>query len=120
MAIFLSISPNQTMFLRSVCMVPAGLFSHSCFNLCSLFKKVNNFSLVLKVAKWAVSSLTHCSNLFQVNMFISRFMIQILHNIQHVQEGKRIRKKRHHIFKLPNLPLYLPLCIQVIPTQPCS
>jgi hypothetical protein len=29
----------------------------------------------------AVSSLTHCSNPFQVNMFISRIKIQILHNI---------------------------------------
>jgi hypothetical protein len=27
-------------------------------------------------------------------MFISRFMIQILHNIQNVQEGKRHKKKR--------------------------
>ncbi len=34
-------------------------------------------------AKWAVSSLTYCSNPFQVNtgMFISRIKIQILHNI---------------------------------------
>jgi hypothetical protein len=35
--------------------------------------------LDFKGAKWAF--LTHCSNPFQVNMFISRFMIQILHNI---------------------------------------
>ncbi len=78
------------MFLPFVCQVPAGLFCHSCFNLCSLFKKVNNF---FKVAKWAIFSLTHCSNPFQVNMFILRFMIQILHNIQNVQEGKRHQKK---------------------------
>jgi hypothetical protein len=49
--------------------------------------------LDFKVAKWAVSSLTHCSNPYQVNMFISKFMIQILHNIQNVQEGKRHHKK---------------------------
>jgi hypothetical protein len=30
-------------------------------------------------------------------------MIQILHNIQTVQEGKRHQKKRHQIVKLPNL-----------------
>jgi hypothetical protein len=28
---FLSISPNQTMFLPAVCLVPAGLFCHSKF-----------------------------------------------------------------------------------------
>ncbi len=55
-------------------MVPAGLL---------------NF----EVAKWAVSSLTHCSNPFQVDMFISRFMIQILNNIINVPEGKRHQKK---------------------------
>ncbi len=94
MANFLSVSPNQTMFLPSVCLIPARLFCHSCFNLCSLFKKVNNcYTLVFKVAKWAVSSLTHSSNPFHVNMFISRFMIQILHNIRNVQEEKRHQKK---------------------------
>jgi hypothetical protein len=36
-------------------------------------------------------------------MLISRLMIQILSNIQNVQEGKRHKKKRHQIFKLPNL-----------------
>jgi hypothetical protein len=57
-----------------------------------------------KVAKWAVSSLTHCSNPFQVNMFISRFMIQMLHNIQKMyRKGKDIRKKIHQTFKLLNL-----------------
>ncbi len=40
------------------------------------------------------SFLWHCSNRFQVNMFISRFMIKILHNIQNVQEGKMHQKKR--------------------------
>jgi hypothetical protein len=50
--------------------------------------------LVFNVAKCrAVSSLTHCSNPFQVNMFISRFMIQIMHNIRNVQEEKRHQKK---------------------------
>ncbi len=62
MANFLYISPNQTEFFPSVCLVPAGLFCHSCCNRCSLFKKVINLYTVLldfNVAKWAVSSLTH-------------------------------------------------------------
>ncbi len=40
LANFLSISPNQTKFLPSVCLVPAELFCHSYFNLCRLLKKV--------------------------------------------------------------------------------
>ncbi len=90
LANFLSISPNQTLFLPSVCLVPCGLFCHYRLNLCSQTYILSDF----KVAKWAVSSLTHCSNHFQVNMFISRFMIQILYNILNVQEGKRHQKKR--------------------------
>ncbi len=74
MAIFLSISTNQTMFLPLVCLVPARL-------------------LIFEVAKWAVSYLTHCSNPFQVDMFISRSMIQTLNNTKNVQEGKRHQKK---------------------------
>ncbi len=68
------------MFLPSICLVPAGLFGHSCFNLCSLLEKVNNLLYILldfKVAKWTVSSLTYCPNPFQVNIFISRFMSNI-------------------------------------------
>jgi hypothetical protein len=54
------------------------------------FRRFTAYILLnFKVANWAVSSLTHCSNPFQVNMFISRFLIQILHNTQNVQEGKR-------------------------------
>jgi hypothetical protein len=35
--------------------------------------------------------LTHCSNSFQVqNMFISRFMIQILHNFQNVKASEKM------------------------------
>jgi hypothetical protein len=76
------------------CLVPPGLFCNSCFNLCSIFQKVNTFTLLnFKVVKWAVSSLTHCSNPFQVNLLISRFMIQILQIIQNVQEGKKHQKK---------------------------
>jgi hypothetical protein len=55
--------------------------------------------LDFKVAKWTVFSLTHCSNPFQVNMLISRFMVQIRHTIQNVQDGKGIRKKRHQILR---------------------
>ncbi len=70
MANFLSISPNQTMFLPSVCLVPARLFCHSCCNLCSLFRSISTYILVdFKVAKWAVSSPAHSSNPFQVNIF---------------------------------------------------
>jgi hypothetical protein len=50
--------------------------------------------LDFKVATWTVSSLAHCSNPFQVNMFISRFIIQILQNIQNVHNMKRRQKKR--------------------------
>jgi hypothetical protein len=32
------------------------------------------------------------------NMFISRFMIEILHNIQNVQEGKTHQKKETSTF----------------------
>jgi hypothetical protein len=36
-------------------------------------------------------------------MYLSRFMIQILHNIPNVPEGKRHQKKEtNKIFKLPN------------------
>jgi hypothetical protein len=70
------------MFLPSVCLVPAGLFCHSCsISAVSLRRLTTYILLDLKVAKWAVSSLTNCSNPFQVNMFISRFKIQILYCI---------------------------------------
>jgi hypothetical protein len=61
----------------------------------SLRRLTTYILLDFKVATWAVSSLslTHCSNPFQANMFISRFMIQMLHNIQNVQKGKRHQKK---------------------------
>jgi hypothetical protein len=39
-----------------------------------------------------------------VNMFISRFMIQILHIFKMYRKGKDIRKKEtNQVFKLPNL-----------------
>ncbi len=44
LANFLSISPNQTYFLTYVCLVPAGLFCYSCFNLCSLFNRQTNLA----------------------------------------------------------------------------
>jgi hypothetical protein len=57
-------------------------------------RRITTYILLdFNIAKWAVSSLTHCSNPFQINMFISRFMIQILQNIQNVQEGKEHQKK---------------------------
>ncbi len=56
---FLSISPNQTKFLPTVCLVPGGLFCH--------------------------------------------YSKRRLQRIQNVQERKRHWKKRHQIFKLPNL-----------------
>ncbi len=94
MANFLSISPNRIMFLPSVCLVPAGLFCHSCFNNCSLFKKVNNlYTFRFKVAKWAFSSLAYYSNSFQVNMFISRLMIQYFIIIKMYTKGKTSEKR---------------------------
>ncbi len=71
LANFLSISPNQTKFLPSVCLVPARLFaipdSISAVSLRRTYKLLD-----FKVAKWAVSSLTHSSNFFQVNIFMQR------------------------------------------------
>ncbi len=82
LAKFLSISPNQTKFLPSVCLVPAGLFCHSFSKPLVSLRMLSTYILLdFKVAKWAVSSLTHCSNAFQVNMFTSRFIIQMLHII---------------------------------------
>ncbi len=52
----------QHWFLPSVCLVPAGISCHSCFNLCSLFflKRLSTYILLdFKVTKWAVSILTH-------------------------------------------------------------
>jgi hypothetical protein len=69
----------------------------------SLRKLTPYILLDFKVAKWAVPSLTLCSNAFQVNMFISRFTIQILHTIQNLQEGKKHQKTETSNFKLPNL-----------------
>ncbi len=45
LANFLSISPNQTNFLPSVCLVPAGLFCYFEFSLCGIFKKVINVTI---------------------------------------------------------------------------
>ncbi len=94
LANFLSIYPNQTIFLSSVCLVPAGLLPF-------LFqsKQLTQILLDFKVAKWAISSMTHCSNIFEVHMFILRFMIQILHNIPNVREGKRHQKKENQTCK---------------------
>jgi hypothetical protein len=81
LANFLSIFPNQPCF--------CGLFAWSQLDFSAI--PVSIYA-DFKVAKWAVSSLTHCP--FQVNMFISRFMIQILLNIQNVQEETGHQKKR--------------------------
>ncbi len=68
MANILSISPNQTTFLPSLCLVSVGLFCHSCFNLCSFFRRLSTYTLLdFKISKWAVSSLTHSLNPFQIN-----------------------------------------------------
>jgi hypothetical protein len=69
----------------------------------SLRRLTTYILLDFKVAKWAVSYLTHCSNPFQENIYISRFMIQILHNIQNYRKRKDIREKRYQNCKLPNL-----------------
>jgi hypothetical protein len=68
LANFLSISPNQVFAVR-LSGPRAGLSYHSCFNLCSVSRKAINlftYLLYFKVAKWAVSSLTHSSNSFRV------------------------------------------------------
>jgi hypothetical protein len=82
---FLSISPNQTKFLPSVCLVPGLDFSAILVTIfaVSLGRLSNLLVHFLDFTKWAVSSLslTHSSNpLSTVNMFISIFVIQILHN----------------------------------------
>ncbi len=64
------------MFLPSVCLVPAGLICNSYFNLCSLFKKVNNLHTYrFKVAKRAVSSRTHCSNSWILNDIVRNCLL---------------------------------------------
>jgi hypothetical protein len=80
LANFLSISPTQTKFLSSVCLVPEVFSAY--------------ILLDFKVAKWAVSSLTHSSNPFQVN---------VANNSKCIGSEKTSEKKRHQIFKLPNL-----------------
>jgi hypothetical protein len=54
LANFLYISPKQTKFFPSVCLVPAGLFCHFEFSLCSVFEKLIYLTIVgFKVAKRA-------------------------------------------------------------------
>jgi hypothetical protein len=69
LANFLSISPNQTKLLPSVCLVPGLDFSGvpvliSAVSLRRLSTYIRYF-LDFKVDKWAVSSMTHSSHLFQ-------------------------------------------------------
>jgi hypothetical protein len=72
LANFLSISPNEIKFLPSVCLAPAaGLLNFSAIpvsiSAVSLRRLSTYILLDFKVAKWAVSYLTHSSNPFQVN-----------------------------------------------------
>jgi hypothetical protein len=68
LANFLSISPNQTKFLLSVCLVPGLDFS--AIPIQSLQCLYEGYQLIyflyFKVVKWAASSLTHSSNFFRV------------------------------------------------------
>jgi hypothetical protein len=68
LANFLSILTNQTNFLPSVCLVPGLYFSAIPVSISavSLGRLLTIHFLDFKVAKWAVSSLTHSSNPFQV------------------------------------------------------
>jgi hypothetical protein len=71
LANFLSNSPNQTKF--------CGLFAWSQLDFPAIpvsisavsLKRLSNYLLLnFKFTKWAVSSLAHSSNPFQVNMFM--------------------------------------------------
>ncbi len=86
LANFLSNSANQTKFLPSLCLVPDGLFCQSCFNLCSLLKKVINVycNVLIIILKYR-RILQHVNR---------KRRWQRIHN---VQEGKRHQK--HQIFK---------------------
>jgi hypothetical protein len=68
LANFLSISPNQTKFLFSVCLVPGLYFSAIPVSISavSLGRLLTIHFLDFKVAKWADSYLTHSSNPFRV------------------------------------------------------
>jgi hypothetical protein len=82
LALFLSISPNQTKFLQPVCLVPGLDFSAILVSVSavSLGRLSTFYFFDFKAAKWAVSSLFK-SFLSTVNMFISIFMIQILQQL---------------------------------------
>ncbi len=65
LANFLSIFPNQTMFLPSVCLVPGLDFSAIPVSISAVsLGMLSTYFLDFKVAKWAVSYLTHSSNSF--------------------------------------------------------
>jgi hypothetical protein len=67
LARFLSISPNQTKFLPSVCLVPGQVFSAIPVSISAVsLGRRNLYTFYFTVAKWAVSSLTHSSNPFRV------------------------------------------------------
>jgi hypothetical protein len=61
LANFLSISPNQTTSLPSVCLVPAGFFCHPVSVYTVSLRRLTTYILLdFKVAKWAVSErITH-------------------------------------------------------------
>jgi hypothetical protein len=73
LANFLNISPNQTKYLASVRLVPGLEFfaipvSISAVSLGRLYQLI--YFLDFKVAKWAVSSLTHSSNSLEYCKYI--------------------------------------------------
>ncbi len=120
MATFLSISPNLTKFLTYVCLVPAGLFCHSCFNLCSLFKKVINLYTfrLLRLLKGQRHQIFKLQNL-RVNQLV--FVPAVLGEKFPTAEFWRYRQKLLAGKKKENsqnfnkdfyLSLYLPLCLQ--------
>ncbi len=79
------------MFLPSVCLAPAGLFCHP-ISAVSLRRLTTYILLDFKVAKRAVSSLTHCSNPFQICLFQdSWFKYCIIFKMY--RKGKDIRKR---------------------------
>ncbi len=52
MANFLSISPNQIKFFRSVCLVSAGHFCYFGFSICGVWSLQLQNSTIVKMIKW--------------------------------------------------------------------
>ncbi len=92
------------MFLRSVCLVPLDFSAIPVSISAASLRRLTTYILLdFKVAKWAVSSLTHFSNPSSKYVYFKNLDSNTCMIFKLSINGKDIRKKRHQIFKLPNL-----------------